>query len=72
MRLTKRDLKNMQVLCDYWSGMITDEDANERLVLKQKSQKNKDKYLKKLITIIRDTEAELKARGVMDGNKTEN
>jgi hypothetical protein len=58
---TKRDLKNIQILCDFWCGKLEERVAMSMLILPQKSQKNRDKYLKKLITIIRDEESRQRA-----------
>lgn len=70
---TKRDLKNIKILCDFWSGELDEDTAMSMLVLKQTSVKGKDKYLKKLIRTIRDEEQRIKAlRSVTDGTKESN
>jgi len=63
----KRDLKNIEILCKYWSGDMTEEDALSSLILKQTTKQGKDKYIKKLIAIIRDEERMVKARREADG-----
>jgi len=63
----KRDLKNIEILCKYWSGDIEEEEAMSSLILKQTTKKGKDKYIKKLIAIIRDEEKLVKARRDSNG-----
>ena len=60
--MNNRDLKNIQILCDYWSGEIEEKDAMSSLVLKQTTEAGKNRYIKKLITIIRKEEIAVKAR----------
>ena len=60
--MNNRDLKNIKILCDYWCGEIEQDVAMSSLVLKQTTEAGRNRYIKKLITIIRDEEARVKAR----------
>lgn len=60
--MNRRDLKNIQILCNFWAGDIEESVAMSSLVLKQTTAKGKSKYIKKLIAIIRDEETLAKAR----------
>jgi len=60
--MNNRDLKNIQILCNYWSGEIEEKDAMASLVLKQTTEAGRKRYIKKLITIIRDEESLVKLR----------
>lgn len=64
--MNNRDLKNIKILCDYWSGEIEESEATSRLILKQTTEAGRQRYIKKLITIIKTEEVAVKARRAND------
>ena len=60
--MDKRDLKNIQILCDYIEGKSSESEAMESMTLKQTTKAGRSRYIKKLITIIKDEETSAKAR----------
>ncbi len=58
--MNRRDLKNIQILCNLRAELIEEDEAYRSLTLAQTTQKGKEKYIKRLIRIIRDEEARIK------------
>ena len=56
MALSKRDIKNLAILKLYDDKKITEKEAFTMLILKQKSEKKKHKYIRKLIKILNNLE----------------
>ena len=56
--LNSRDHKNLAILKLFLYGTLQEEEAMEMLILKQKTQTKRNKYIKKLYRIIKLMEAE--------------
>ena len=65
--MNKRDLNNIQILCNYIEGKASEEEAMSSLTLKQTTEGGRKRYIKKLITIIKDEEEVVKARRATNG-----
>lgn len=65
--MTKRDLKNVQILCNFIQGDLTEVEAMSTLTLKQTTEKGRSRYIKKLLVAIKEEEDRVKARRKSNG-----